>query len=103
MLEGLVRILLYYKFGLKNSLKWIDFYGVLWDVSFSVIFIIYMQRSLRVKQTFVFTYPAFLWRTELIKHTNHLITKKFSKIEDVSAALPPVENPEQRPETDERE
>jgi len=103
ILEGLLRILLFYKFGLHSLLTWMTFFGVLWDVSFSVIFILYMKRSQRVRETFVFTYPAFIWRTHLIQHTNHLITKKFSKIEDVSEPLPSPSKPDQPEETDERE
>jgi hypothetical protein len=61
------------------------------DVSLTVLslavcisWIFYFKRSSRVKQTFVFTYPELPWRTELIKHTNALITGTFAEEKEQS-------------------
>lgn len=44
-----------------------------------VVLIFYFKRSTRVKRTFVFTYPEFEWKREMIKYTNALITANFAK------------------------
>ncbi|TDO20976.1 DUF3857 domain-containing protein [Pedobacter duraquae] len=79
----------------------------IWSSIFMIIIMglwgIYFKNSYRVRQTFVFTYPEFAWRQRLVQRANHLITKKFSKIEDVSEPLPSPSKPDQPEETDERE
>lgn len=53
--------------------------GNLISLVICVVLIIYFKRSVRVKKTFVFSYPELEWKTEMIKYTNALITANFAK------------------------
>jgi len=49
--------------------------SVIVSVGGSVILILYLKKSIRVRETFVFTYPAKDWTIALIKHYNTNLTK----------------------------
>ncbi|SHE37927.1 DUF3857 domain-containing protein [Pedobacter caeni] len=43
---------------------------------FSLLWILYLKKSVRVEETFVFPYSELEWRTEMMKHYNHQATAK---------------------------
>jgi hypothetical protein len=48
-------------------------------IGFCILWILCYQRSNRVKETFVFTYPEVLWKKELIEYKNSQISAYFSR------------------------
>lgn len=62
----------------KPTLDTADFIEIPCWIIFSTIWIVYLENSRRIRETFVFTYPELLWKTEMIKQANeqfHLKSK----------------------------
>ena len=45
--------------------------SILISITWCFVWILYLKKSVRVKETFVFPYSELEWRTEMIKHYNH--------------------------------
>lgn len=65
---------------------------ILISITSAVLWILYYQRSVRVKETFVFTYPEFLWRKELIQYKNSQMSAYFSRQNQINQHQAPGGN-----------
>lgn len=54
-----------------------EIFSIIFQLTFSTVWIIYFIKSTRVKRTFVFTYPESAWRWELIKGRANSINVPF--------------------------
>lgn len=79
-----IAAILFYKFGeyIKHTLTGEalpalkEYIKVIFTIIYATIWINYIKRSQRVADTFVFTYPASMWRFALIKYLNKKINTK---------------------------
>ncbi|PTS99481.1 hypothetical protein DBR11_12295 [Pedobacter sp. HMWF019] len=58
-------------------------------IGFCILWMVCYQRSNRVKETFVFTYPEVLWKKELIEYKNSQISAYFSRQNHTSETKEP--------------
>ena len=57
-----------------GGIFWIEIMAILFFIAPATCWILYLKKSVRVKETFVFPYSELEWRTAMIKHYNHQAT-----------------------------
>ncbi len=61
--------------------------GLIWSIITYLFFIGYFLKSERVKQTFVYTYPKFEWKSALDRYFEELSFKKDTPIETLQTEI----------------